>query len=62
MVIAQRKSRRQFKWPKQHLKQKMTLESKLNIEFRRKLVRCNVWIIALNGSETWALRKWELKY
>ena len=38
--------------------------SKLNIELRKKLVRCYVWSIVLYGSqsETWALRKFEQKY
>ena len=38
------------------------LTSKLNIELRKKLVRCYVWNIALYGSETWALKKLERKY
>ena len=28
---------------------------KLNIELRKKLVRCYVWSIAICGSETWTL-------
>ena len=38
------------------------LTSKLNIELKKKLVRCYVWSIALYGSETWTLRKLECKY
>ena len=38
------------------------LTSKLNIELRKKLVRCYVWSIALYGSEIWSLRKLEYKY
>ena len=38
------------------------LASKLNIELKKKLVRCYVWSIALYGSETWTLRKLERKY
>ena len=38
------------------------LTGKLNIELRKKLVRCYVWNIALYGSETWILRKLERKY
>jgi len=34
------------------------LTSKLNIELKKKLVRCYVWSIALYGSETSALRDW----
>ena len=38
------------------------LTRKLQIELRKKLVRCYVWSIALYGSETWTLRKLEQKY
>ena len=38
------------------------LTSKMNIELKKKLVRCYVWSIALYGSETWTLRKLERKY
>ena len=38
------------------------LTSKLNIELKKKLVRCYVWSIALYGSETRTLRKLERKY
>ena len=32
------------------------LTSKLNIDLKKKLVRCYVWSIALCGSETWTLK------
>ena len=35
---------------------------KLNIELKKKLVRCYVWSIALYGSETLTLRKLKRKY
>ena len=38
------------------------LTSKLNIELKKKLVRCYVWSIALYGLETWTVRKLEQKY
>jgi hypothetical protein len=38
------------------------LTSKLNIELKKKLVRCYVWSIALYGLENWTLRKLEQKY
>ena len=38
------------------------LTSKLNIELKKKLVRCYVWSIVLYGSETWTLKKLEQKY
>ena len=48
---------------KEESNRKMSLlTSKLNIELRKKLVRCYVWSIALYGSETWKLRKLERKY
>ena len=34
----------------------------LKIELRNKSVRCNVWSIALCGSEAWTLTKLERKY
>ena len=38
------------------------LTSNLNIELKKKLVRCYVWSISLYGSDTWTLRKLERKY
>jgi hypothetical protein len=38
------------------------LTNKLNIELSKKLVRCYVWSIVLDASETWKLRKSERKY
>jgi hypothetical protein len=35
---------------------------KLNIELKKKLVRCYVWSITLYGSENWTLRELERKY
>ena len=40
----------------------ITLTCKLNIELKKKLIRCYVWNIVLYGSETWTLRKLERKY
>jgi hypothetical protein len=48
---------------KQAFKRKISLLiSKLNIGFRKKLVRWYVWSIALYCSETWTIRKLEQKY
>ena len=48
---------------KEAFKRKMSLlTSKLNIELKKKLVRCYVWSIVLYDSETWTLRKLERKY
>jgi hypothetical protein len=30
--------------------------NKINLELRKKLVKCYIWSIALYGAETWALR------
>ena len=38
------------------------LTSKINIEPRKKLIRCYVFIISLYESETWTLRKLEKRY
>ena len=48
---------------KEDFNRKMSLlTSKLNIELKKKLVRCYVWSIALYGSETWTVRKLQRKY
>jgi len=48
---------------KKAVKRKISLfTSKLNISIRKKLVRCYLWSISLNGSDTWTLRKLESKY
>ena len=45
---------------KEAFNRKMSLlTSNLNIELKKKLVRCYVWSIALCGSETWTLKKLE---
>jgi hypothetical protein len=36
-------------------KNKALLTSKLDLNLRKKTVRCYIWIIALYGAETWVL-------
>jgi hypothetical protein len=36
--------------------------SKLELNLRKKLVKCYVWSVALCGAETWTLRKVDRKY
>jgi hypothetical protein len=36
---------------------KILFTSKLDLELRKKQVKCYIWSIALSGAETWALRK-----
>ena len=38
------------------------LTCKINIELKKKLIRCYVWSIGLYSSETWTLRKLERNY
>ena len=47
---------------KKAFNRKIFLTSKLNIELRKKLVKCYVQSIALYGSETWTLKQFEPKY
>ena len=35
---------------------------KLDLNLRKKLVKCFIWSIALYGAETWTLRKVDQKY
>jgi hypothetical protein len=38
------------------------LTSKLDLNLRKKLVKCYIWSIALYSAETWAFRKVDQKY
>jgi hypothetical protein len=43
-------------------KKKNIFTSKLDLNLRKKLVKCYIWSIALYGAETWTLRKVDKKY
>jgi hypothetical protein len=43
-------------------KKKTLFTSTLDLNFRKKLVKCYIWSRALYGSETWTLRATDQKY
>ena len=43
-------------------KKKTVFTSKLDLNFRKKLVKCYIWNMALYGAETWTLWAAEQKY
>ena len=43
-------------------RKKTLFTSKLDLNLRKKLVKCYIWSIALHGAETWTLRKIHQKY
>jgi hypothetical protein len=43
-------------------KKRTLFTNTLDLELRKKLVKCYVWIIALYGAETWTLRSVDYKY
>ena len=43
-------------------KKKMLFTSKLNLNLRKKLIKCYIWSMALYGAETWTLRAADQKY
>jgi hypothetical protein len=47
-------------WQKQNSTRLFT--SKLDLNLRKKLVKCYIWSIALYGAETWTLEKVDQKY
>jgi hypothetical protein len=49
-------------WQKQHSTRRKLFTSKLDLNVRKKLVKCYIWSIALYGAETWILRKVDQKY
>jgi hypothetical protein len=43
-------------------KKKNLFTSKLDLNLRKKLVKCHIWSIALYGAQTWTLREVDQKY
>jgi hypothetical protein len=43
-------------------RKKSHFTSKLDLNLRKKLVKCHIWSITLYGVETWAVRKVDQKY
>jgi hypothetical protein len=43
-------------------KKKTLFTNKLDLNLRKKLVKCYIWSIAMYGAETWTLRKADQKY
>jgi hypothetical protein len=43
-------------------RKKVPFTSKLDLELRKKVVKCYIWSIALYGAETWTPRKLDQKY
>ena len=43
-------------------KKKTLFTSKLDLNLRKKLVKCYIWSMVLYGAETWTLRAAEQKY
>jgi hypothetical protein len=50
-----------FVWQKQ-ISTKRLFTGKLDINLRKKLVKCYIWNIALYGAETWTLWRADQKY
>jgi hypothetical protein len=46
----------------QHSTRRRIFSSKLDLNVRKKLVKCYIWSIALCGAETWTLQKVDRKY
>ena len=43
-------------WQKLHLTRRRLSTSTLDLNLRKRLVKCYIWSIALYGAETWTLR------
>jgi hypothetical protein len=43
-------------------KKRALFTSKMDLELRKKLVKCYIWSVALYGTETWALRAVDQKH
>jgi hypothetical protein len=49
-------------WQKQHSTRRRLFTSKLDLNLRKRLVKCYIWSIALYGAEMWTLWKVDQKY
>jgi len=43
-------------------KKKTLFTSKLDLNLRKKLIKCYIWIMSLYGAETWTLQAADQKY
>jgi hypothetical protein len=50
-----------FPWRKQQSIRRL-FTNKLNLNIRKKPIKCYIWSIALYGAETWTLLKIDQKY
>jgi hypothetical protein len=62
MQGAHEKLRPGLPWQKQHSTRKRLFTSNLDLELRKKLVKCYIWSISLYGTETWTLWELDQKY
>jgi hypothetical protein len=51
-----------LQWQKPHLTREFFFTSKMDLELRKKLVKCYIWSIAFYGAETWTLRAVDQKH
>ena len=51
-----------YVWYHYFNKKKNLFTSKLDLNFRKKLVKCCIWSMALYGAETWTLRAADQKH
>jgi hypothetical protein len=49
-------------WQKLHSVRRRLFTSKLDLNLRKKLIKCYIWSMALYGAETWTLRAADQKY
>jgi hypothetical protein len=60
-AICTREIKPRIAWQKQHSTIRL-FTNKLDLNLRKKLMKCCIWNIALYGAETWILRKVDQKY
>jgi hypothetical protein len=52
----------QIQWDKKIISNKALFTSKLDLNLRKKLVKCYIWSMASYGAETWTIRAADQKY
>jgi len=51
-----------YNWRMWNISRRRLFTGKVDINLRKKLVKCYIWSIALYGAETWTLSRVDLKY
>ena len=62
MDIAQKIFRAELRWRRVFIKKKILFTGKMNLDLKKRIVKCLVWSVALNAAEIWTLTQTDRRY